>query len=519
MGDLGRDLHGASYPRGVVMRVLGFLALLLLASVFVPAHAACNGTSKLCDSKGEAYDQARHYAQIVVTADPNYYNAGVCFISDTSVSNDVRQVSYGSGRNTSCFTAPNAEWNYLVSGPECPVGSGQVWDAATKDCIAQPCPGGYMQDPWTPGQCLSDQRCKARNDLPAFANSISSARVGTSHCVDGCLYTVGASSVTGAIAGGGSTLAAGSFSFSGAACSSTTLPKEQAETPPEQQCSAAGGGMTFCLKKDGQHCYNATTGKQICWNPKETGEKTDQNLKQKRDAGNTPIAPVLNLPNGDTLVQNGNPVTTNTSTTTNNSTTNTTTTTTNYVTQNGTNASGGSNDGDSGEPGDGSGGDDEGEDDEGETASGGGSCAAPPVCSKPDSIECIQLQVDWQHACDAEQQYGAGFWSSLFGSMTSADDASGDGTTQPGAAGVLGADGQGDLANHREVKMIDGADLDDSGFLGGGSCPQFPAAMAGPITLPIDFTKICDLLGNVGQIVLAVAYFVAIRIIATGGGR
>ena len=494
MGDLGRDVYGVAHSRGIMMRRLVALLVLFFAGTSV-ALAVTN-----YPDRGAAYAGCMAAAAHVNSFDDpgsTEYGGAICQHQAVSFRYVCFAGANGGPPNDLCNNIPGGggadPFHLYPSAQECPTGT--VWDAPTN-------------------QCFDPQRCLAKND--SLGSSISVYDTDTHGCNDGCAMSMGADYESETYASNGQTrmLFRGKMRFTGAACAAT--PEKAPDTEPE--CTEVAG-QSVCKRPDGKMCQQASTGKYICWNPGETGEKTDGPVKQKRNAGNEPIPPSLSLPNGDSLVQSGNPVTTTTSTVTNNSTTNNiTTTTTNYTTQNGTNASGGGNGGDSGQDPDGEG-EGEEDDEDGETASGGGSCAAPPVCSKPDSIECIQLQVDWQHACDAEQQYGAGFWSGLFGSMTSSDDASGDGTTQPGAAAVLGVDGQGDLANHREVKMIDGADLDDSGFLGGGSCPQFPAAMAGPVTLPIDFTKICDLLGNVGQIVLAVAYFVAIRIIATGGAR
>jgi len=138
------------FVNAIARRVAHVLVVLVLAWCGVGnAHAACGGG--VCDSKGEAYDAARYFAQAEVNRDPAYYNAGVCFLWDYQTSNRWWSVAYGTGRNASCITVYMGQWAYRSTAPDCPVGSGQVWDQATKDCT---CPGGYGEDPWNPGQCL-----------------------------------------------------------------------------------------------------------------------------------------------------------------------------------------------------------------------------------------------------------------------------------------------------------------------------------------------------------------------------
>lgn len=207
---------------------------------------------------------------------------------------------------------------------ECPAGS--TWNDATKTCHNQ-------------------QQCLAKPSLPRGA-----VQGGTTLCHENCTFEP-----TGTSLGMGNITYADGWKPSGAACTLNQPPK-----PNKPQECAPVAGQTVCLKETGEYCATASTGKQICWQPGETGEKTTENVKQKRDAGPSPIPPNLSLPNGDTLTQSGDPMTT--TITKSNSpggpTTTITTTTTNYVTTNGTNAGTGN----SGEPSDGTGsGDDEGE--------------------------------------------------------------------------------------------------------------------------------------------------------------
>ncbi|KGM56252.1 hypothetical protein N800_08585 [Lysobacter daejeonensis GH1-9] len=173
---------------------------------------------------------------------------------------------------------------------------------------------------------------------------------------------------------------------------------------PKQECQQVGT-FTMCKKPDGQHCASASNGRQFCWKPGETGEKTDGPVMQKKNAGPTEIPPSLSLPNGDTLQKQGDSV--KTTTTTNNSTT--TTTTTNYTTVNGTNA-GPTNQGES-SSGDGSG--QEGGQENG--LAGGVSCDAPPVATGDPILGSIALQT-WKTRCqgEAHKSSGAGDCEALF---------------------------------------------------------------------------------------------------------
>lgn len=100
----------------------------------------------------------------------------------------------------------------------------------------------------------------------------------------------------------------------------------------------------------------------------------------------------------------------------------------------------------------------------------GGSCAAMPTCSgeKCDALEMAQLMQQWKTACALEKLVagegdGAGgqpLWTRV------------DGMGQDPGAG----EGEGDAPRVREGAVIDGSNLDQSGFTGGGSCSGFNIA-------------------------------------------
>ena len=72
------------------------------------------------------------------------------------------------------------------------------------------------------------------------------------------------------------------------------------------------------------------------------------------------------------------------------------------------------------------------------------------------------------------------------------------------------------LAGSKEVRgsgwFMD--QLDNSGFLGGGSCPTLQSVSVGTATIAIELGPICQLLSAISGLVVAVAYLIAFRIMA-----
>ncbi len=263
-------------------------------------------------------------------------------------------------------------WYYFYSGT-CP--AGQSWNPTTHTCTLQ-CPNGYKEDAFNPGTCMDDAKCRALNSSLGGADRTMS---GESFCpTHGCQMRVQPGTATKRNGQGGA-LVSGLFEYTGESCGATPAnpeppPEKIKPTPEPQECVSYPSGQKMCQKRDGQQCYTTTNGRQNCWRPGETGEKTDGPVLQKRNAGPTEIPPSnLNLPNGDTLQKSGE---SKTETTQQKNGATSTTTTTNYYTTNGTNA-GPKNSGESG-TGDGSGtegggGGDGGEEGE-ENGVSGGSC-------------------------------------------------------------------------------------------------------------------------------------------------
>lgn len=246
------------------------------------------------------------------------------------------------------------------------------WDDATGTCkLAGP----------------TDEECLALNSQEGFFNVGPISRAWSSSCLaNGCRFEAVDQVSTSVV--NGYAITSGIFEWTGACSPGTNAPLADEATPTtSQECAPASGGQTFCLKGTGEHCYTASTGKQICWTAGETGTKTTDNVAQVRAGGTTPpAAPVP--PEGETFTQG--PSTTATTTT---GGVTITTTTTNYITNNGTDAG----DTDSGEPDDGSAPNDAGD----ESGVGGGSCSAGYLCSG-DAVQCAILEEAHNARCSRE---------------------------------------------------------------------------------------------------------------------
>lgn len=177
--------------------------------------------------------------------------------------------------------------------------------------------------------------------------------------------------------------------YTGDMCSATApTQQEEKDKPPtlsNEECKAAGGGQTFCIQPNGDHCHTTSNGKKICWRPSETGTKHDGVDAQSRTDNNTAIPPAAAPNDGSSWTQTNQ---TTTSTTTNN-------TTTNYTVTNFTSSSSKPpkpipND-DISEPG----GDDEGNG----TATPATDCAQTPQCSGGDAIGCAMLRQHHSMIC------------------------------------------------------------------------------------------------------------------------
>lgn len=349
-----------------VIWILVGLAVYVALSVFGVAHAQAP-TSPCKVSSYNNYpatcDQAMAYDAAV--ADYDYWLAQ----------------GYTSNGGVISLVAPAGKSSYAVhmylpSGS--PV-SHQYFNAGS------PCSNGGVWDDVS-HTCFDAAVCLAKEPIQsAYVTAITS-----STCVDGCEFQAPGDSVSVTfpdLPGSPSISNVSGWTPTGSACAAGA-PAPTASKP--QECVLASDGQTFCLKADGSHCASASTGRQICWRPGETGEKADGPVLQVRQAGQTPQPPVTPPPPGDTLVAGPTHVAT-----TNVGPTTITTNTTNYTTTQGTDAAP-ANDGESG---DGSGAP-EGAPDPKNAASGGAGCDAPPVYTGDPVLGNILIQ-SWRNRCNA----------------------------------------------------------------------------------------------------------------------
>lgn len=262
------------------------------------------------------------------------------------------------------------------------------------------------------GKCFSESECYARNQMEGFANVGATVRPFSSRCIAGCRFS-SSDSQCSVVAGSAQQMCTGNYEWGGACEADPPAPgdpfiPDTYETPEgaasesgkEEGCIPGSSGQNICLKRNGKACYTASTGREICWDYTEVGEKSDNNILQKRNPGPTEIPPSNpNLPTGDTLEKSGDSVTVETTKKQGNTSTTTVTTTTNYQTTHGTNPGQGNQGQPEGTPGgSGSGTGGEGDDDKG-TVDGGGDCDSPPIVRGGDPVQAAVVNQTWATRC------------------------------------------------------------------------------------------------------------------------
>lgn len=374
------------------------------------------------------------------------------------------------------------------------------------------CPGGYKPDPYNPGQCMNQEKCRALN----IAGSTDTPRTfigARAPCAAGCEYKMESGfQVPNHPLGHVQT---GTFRYTGAACAAGD---PEGQTPPEkvkERCGAgsnAFAGRNSCIKDNGEECITASTGKAICWKPGETGEKSDGPEQHRRTAGPSEPPSNVQLPNGDNLNRQGTPTTTTTNVTTGGTTINNiTTTTTIYTTEHGTNAPGPNN-----PPSNPGGGGDDGEEQQG-SSTGGGNCESPPITTNDPVGGMIATQA-WATRCAVEAGNAAkvtgdiGNCSQAFTvegthanavklramraqicgeAISGLDDADrSDGTENFSIASVFNEEGEGGTGL---------GDLDYGGFGFGNSCPPPPEFFS----TVLDLADFCNVMSVIGLMVAA----------------
>ena len=144
---------------------------------------------------------------------------------------------------------------------------------------------------------------------------------------------------------------------------------------------------------------------------------------------------------------------------------------------------------------------------------GGANCDSPPTCTG-NAADCFISKQLWNMRCDGKSDAEAGAPQPSFDAEMEGE---GNGTDEPDVASI----GTGDTADTslsmwREKDVSAELDrLDASGFLGGSDqCPQMPEFNVAGGIFHIELSGLCEILRNVGILVMALAYWIALRILA-----
>lgn len=392
------------------------------------------------------------------------------------------------------------------------------------DASRQWCQSGAPPDPENPGQCLSTDKCLARNS--SLGNSTGTraftSNTNTTSCVGGCMMDF--SGQTSPVRKGKMWNAqglevdryfvSGEYKYNGQMCgadytagtpeqqNTKTETKESAK-PKAEECTPVGGGQTMCRKGDGRFCATASTGREICWKPHEVGSKADGEFVQTKKPGTSNGEPSISLSNGDTATKT-NDVRIQETSTLNGQTRTSDSVLSTYKTTSGADATpksegqptstGGVSSGGMPVP-DGS---DKGEEDgDGDTAGGGATCSAAPTCSG-DVINCAILEQQWRTRCANDQN----------------DNGMDDWLEPKEGDGALPDDGQDGEPGTGE-KEISASLIEMGGFGGSRSCPALGSINIPPFgTFSFDDKPwLCDMVNLIRALMYLLAAFVSIRIL------
>lgn len=262
----------------------------------------------------------------------------------------------------------------------------------------------------------------------------------------------------------------------GASCDQ---PSENKPYSPDKPVCVQQGSLTQCVQPDGKFCVTATSGKRICWNPGETGQKTTQAGDLAGDRQVAPAVPSTTGIEGGTSQTGQHGV--------------------NNVTYNQDIKTGGTQSGpQQSNPGDGGADDTDGDgkpEDKG-SASGGGTCGAPPTCSG-DPINCAILQQQWQTRCkDDKNDDGQPDWTE--GEGPDPDDS--------------GTPTESDYKRFNIPMGTDG--LDTENIFGEGTCPNFSITVMGFDASTADIPAWCDYIAPILRaVILLFGAYTAIQIL------
>lgn len=284
-----------------------------------------------------------------------------------------------------------------------------------------------------------------------------------------------------------------------------TCHDEPAQPPDKPEyCHTVQGGYTVCKSKD-QTCVVTPSGFRTC--ASDVGNITGQiatNNQRTEAAGisapNTPANGPSNRPGENWSQTGGQSITNNiTNSTTNiNNYSNTGTPNGNQPVKGDGSAAGGNKDtGTGGSNGSGSGdgsGEGDGNGKDYGSVTGGGSCDAGFACTGGDPVLCSIAQQQFNARCESESRFG------------------GNASDFPGNSG-----GNGDDPTQEDVHKSHTFGLgmlDNSGFLGGGSCPDFGSVQVMGVSVDLDADgRFCQIVGVARACLLLFGAFIAISIV------
>ena len=154
------------------------------------------------------------------------------------------------------------------------------------------------------------------------------------------------------------------------------------------------------------------------------------------------------------------------------------------------------------------------------TATGGGSCNAPPVCSEGQEIQCHVMNEVWLTRCDYPAELGSAQADAqtMIGLLEQDWDADtqsyGDAYSDWVATSVKMAAGAEQVIENSDGQG-DASALDSSGFLSGRTCPDPVITTVHGTQIRIPFSNFCNILSWLGYLILGGAYYKAARILTS----
>lgn len=463
----------ADYAKRVAIRRVVYIviaAIIAVATQFIGQAKAQTPTDPTCHSlTSGTYCTKAQAQQHCDTVDRNAWSANMNLSRCVDMPRIVERPSDPEGSISCQRRSSEGSTNWST----CMTGGHNYYKAPT-------CAAPEVYDPTT-GACGTN--CAAKPPL----QNVLATRTSTSGaaCIQGCFYAPGASSAGGLFqfnlqARSGLQFvheAATTWNPTGASCAQ---PDENKPYDPSKDTCVQQGTLTQCVKPDGKFCVTATTGRRICWAPGETGQKTTQDGSLAGDRQKAPAAPsVTGIEGGESN--------------TGQHAVNNTTYNQDIKTGGTQSGSGQSNTGDGGADDT----DGDGKNEDQGSASGGGTCGAPPTCSG-DPINCAILQQQWQTRCQSDKNDdGQPDWTE------------GDAPETPG--------GEGNGYEEGDVKRfgipMGPSQLDDTDIFGGGSCPNFSITIIGFEASTADIPAWCDIAAIMRGIILIMGAYTALQIL------